>query len=71
MVIAELDPDGRAAAQGLQIGDVIEEVDGKSVTAPREVEEQLSAAEEAGRSAVVLLLRRGGEPMFFGLRLES
>lgn len=71
VVIAELDPDGRAAAQGLQIGDVIEEVDGKSVTAPREVEEQLSAAEEAGRSAVVLLLRRGGEPMFFGLRLES
>ncbi|HLS69155.1 MAG TPA: DegQ family serine endoprotease [Kiloniellales bacterium] len=71
VVIAELDPNGRAASQGLQVGDVIEEIDGQGVTAPGDVEEHLTEAEEAGRSAVVLLLRRSGEPLFFGLKLES
>lgn len=71
VVIAALDPNGKAAAQGLRVGDVIEEIDGQAVAAPAEVEELLAAAEEDGRSAVVLLLRRGGEAMFVGLRLAA
>ncbi|HLS68721.1 MAG TPA: PDZ domain-containing protein, partial [Kiloniellales bacterium] len=71
VVISGLDPNGRAAAQGLRVGDVIEEVDGEAVSEPGEVDELLASAEEEGRSAVVLLLRRGGEAMFFGLKLEA
>lgn len=71
VVIAELDPAGRAASQGLQVGDVIEAIDGAPVSQPSEVEGRLAEAQEQGRQAVVLLLKRGGDPLFFGLKLEA
>ncbi|WP_366554391.1 DegQ family serine endoprotease [Aquibaculum sediminis] len=71
VVIAEIDPAGRAAAQGLRVGDVIEEVDGNPVSKPGEVDSRLATAEEQGRKAVVLLLKRGGEPLYLGLKLAA
>lgn len=71
VVIAELDPAGRGASQGLQVGDVIEEVDGAPVTEPGEVDGRLAEAQEQGRKAVVLLLNRGGDSLFFGLKFDA
>jgi serine protease Do len=63
VVVAELDPDGAAADAGLQEGDVIEQVNQKSVSSAQE----LRAALDAGgpdKPALLLVNRRGSKGFF-------
>lgn len=69
VVITDIEPDGRAAAQGLAPGDVIEQVDGQEVSSPSDVEEQLDEAVREGKKTVVFLVERDGSPLFLGFRL--
>ncbi|MGM0561730.1 MAG: DegQ family serine endoprotease [Pseudomonadota bacterium] len=69
VVVTDVDPDGRAASQGLAPGDVIEQVDGQEVTSPSEVAERLEQATRDGKKTVVLLVERDGSPLFLGFRL--
>ncbi|WP_022729695.1 DegQ family serine endoprotease [Fodinicurvata sediminis] len=69
VVVTDVDPDGRAAAQGLAPGDVIEQVDGQEVASPNDVAERLEQAERDGKKTVVLLVEREGSPLFLGFRL--
>jgi serine protease Do len=57
VVIAEVDPSGRAASAGLREGDVIQQVNGRSVRTPAEVKSALDASTD--RPAVLLVVRDG------------
>jgi serine protease Do len=61
LVVEEVDPDGAAAAAGIEAGDVIRQVDGKAVTSPSE----LRAAVQAKSVRPALLLVQRGDRSFF------
>jgi serine protease Do len=71
VVITEVDPISDAADKGLAAGDVITEAGQKPVTSVADVEAAVEAAEQGGRSSLLLLVRRGGEPRFVALSLED
>lgn len=68
VAITSIDPDGRAARQGLQVGDVIEQVGSAHVENAAELNTALKKAE---KQAVLLLVNRRGNQMFVGLNLVS
>ena len=65
LVIRELDPDGVAAAAGLQPGDVIVQVNGKAVTSAADLKAAVN--QSVDRPALLLVARRGGD-VFVTLR---
>jgi len=65
VVIAEVDPSGRAASAGLREGDVIQQVNGRSVRTPAEVKSALDASTDR---PAVLLIAREGRTFFVPLR---
>src|SRR5262249_10238857 len=64
VIVTGIDPTGVAAEQGLELGDVILEVNGKSVTMPDQVQGVLSAARGEGKQSVLMRLK-SGEAMRF------
>ena len=65
VVIADVDPSGAAASAGLREGDVIQQINGKSVQTAEEVRSALNAA---GDKPAVLLITRGNATIFVPLR---
>jgi len=65
VVIARIEPEGRAAAAGLRPGDVIEKVGSIPVASPADVDEAFAKTRE---NAVLLLVNRGGETLFVGVK---
>jgi len=65
VVIAQVDPDGRAAAAGLRSGDVIEKVGSTPVASPADVDKAFAKTKQ---HAVLLLVNRGGETLFVGVK---
>ncbi len=65
VVISGIDPSGAAASAGLKEGDVIQQVNGKSVRTPEEVRSALNAT---GDKPAVLLIARGNNTIFVPLR---
>ena len=65
VVITDVDPSGAAASAGLKEGDVIQQVNGKSV---RSADEVRSALNNAGDKPAVLLIARGDATVFVPLR---
>jgi Do/DeqQ family serine protease len=65
VVIADVDPSGRAASAGLREGDVIQQVNGKTVRTPAEVKSALDASSDR---PAVLLIAREGRTFFVPLR---
>ena len=65
VVIARVDPDGRAAAAGLRRGDVIEKVGSMAVASPSDVDKAFAKTKA---NAVLLLVNRGGENLFVGVK---
>jgi serine protease Do len=57
VVVTGVDPDGRAAAQGLREGDVILEVAGHAVSRPEEVRSAVSEARAEGKKAVLMRVK--------------
>jgi serine protease Do len=66
VVISSVDPSGAAAAAGLRQGDVIQQINGKSVDSAEDVRSALSAA--TADKPAVLLITRGGATIFVPLR---
>jgi Do/DeqQ family serine protease len=60
MVVMDVQPDGKAAAAGLQRGDVITEVDGKAVATA----DALRSALTTGSRPALVLVHRGGGALF-------
>jgi len=65
VVITNVDPASDAAEKQLQRGDVILAVQGQRVTTPAQVLAAVEAARRAGRSSVLLLVKRGTAPEAF------
>ncbi len=65
MIITSIDPNADATEKGLQRGDLIVSVNNQPVTTPAQVVAAVDAARKAGRSSVLLLIRRGATPPVF------
>jgi len=72
VIITAVDPNSDAGEQGLQRGDLIESVNNQSVTSPAQVIASVDAARKAGRSSVLLLVKRGTSPeAFVGINISG
>ncbi|MFL6732398.1 MAG: Do family serine endopeptidase [Sphingomicrobium sp.] len=65
VIVTSIDPNANAAEQGLQRGDLIVSVNNQPVTTPAQVIAAVDAARKAGRSSVLLLVKRGTSPEAF------
>jgi serine protease Do len=65
VVITAVDPNSDASDEGLQRGDLIISVNGALVTSPAQVIGAVEAARKAGRTSVLLLVKRGAAPEAF------
>ncbi|WP_438955792.1 Do family serine endopeptidase [Cognatiyoonia sp.] len=69
LVITAIDPDSVAASKGLVEGDVITEAGQQKVISIEDFETRIMEASDAGRTSLLLLVRRGGDPRFVALSL--
>ncbi|OFW42708.1 MAG: hypothetical protein A3J29_10495 [Acidobacteria bacterium RIFCSPLOWO2_12_FULL_67_14b] len=67
VVITDVDPAGAAASAGLREGDVIQQVNGKSI---RTVDELRAGLDAVSERPAVLLVARGGTSLFVPLRAK-
>jgi Do/DeqQ family serine protease len=67
VAIESVDPNGPAAEQGLQPGDVIQEVNRQPVRSPADLR---SALQKSGNRPVLLLINRGGQTVFVTVPLR-
>ena len=65
VIITAVDPNGDAADEGLQRGDLIISVNNQLITQPSQLIAAVEAARRAGRSSVLLLVKRGAQPEAF------
>jgi serine protease Do len=65
VIITAVDPNSDAAEQGLQRGDLIMSVNNQAVSDPAQVIAGADGARKAGRSSVLLLVKRGNSPEAF------
>ena len=59
-----------AQRNGLSRGDVIEKVGDRAVSAPADVADAVTAAKDAGRAAILLLVNRGGSERYVALPID-
>ena len=65
VIITAVDPNSNASDEGLQRGDLILSVNNQPVTTPAQVVAAVDVARKAGRSSVLLLVKRGTSPEAF------
>jgi serine protease Do len=70
VLVIDVDPNGAAADKNFRPGDVIVEVQNQAVKSPDQVEARLQADAKAGKKVELLLVNRGGELTYVGLRLD-
>ena len=70
-LITKVDPRSEAAEKGLGAGDVIVEINQKSVETPKGVIAMIKKAEKSKRPSVLLLVNREGDVRFVALKLEN
>jgi serine protease Do len=64
VAITAVDPNGPAAEHGLQTGDVILNVGGKSVSTPDDVRQELASMQKAGKNTVLMRVKSGDSTRF-------
>ena len=65
VIVTSVDPSSDAADQGLQRGDLVVSVNNQLVTTPAQVIATVDAARKAGRTKVLLLVKRANSPEAF------
>ena len=70
VLVTDVDPNGAAAEKNLRPGDVIVEVQNHAMKTPDQVEAKLQADAKAGKKVELLLVNRGGDAVYVGLRLD-
>jgi serine protease Do len=71
LFVANVDEASEAYEKGMRAGDIIEKAGQRRVGTIDALEEQLEAAQDAGRKSVLLLVRSGGNPRFIALSVED
>ncbi|MBB3930757.1 serine protease Do [Kaistia hirudinis] len=67
VLVSDVDPNGAAAEQGIQAGDVILAVGGSEVSRPGDVEREVVDAKKAGMKAVLIRVKSGDQTRFVAL----
>lgn len=70
ILILDVEPGSKAQEKGLVSGDVIVEVGQKVVETPEQFQEQLDNSKDKGRTAALLLVKRGDQELFVALPLD-
>jgi len=70
VIVTGVDPTGLAADQGLELGDVILEISGKSVATPADIRSALNDARRAGKQQALLRLRSGDATRFVAVPID-
>jgi serine protease Do len=70
VVVADLDPDGVAAQNGLQVGDLILEAGGHAVNQPADVKAALAEAKKENRKAVLLRVKGSEGTHFVAIAID-
>ncbi len=70
VLVNDVTQGSRADESGVQAGDVIQRVAGKSVNTPSDVADAIHTAEREKRAAIPLLVMRNGHSAFVGLELS-
>src|SRR5262245_49660826 len=70
VIVTGVDPTGLGADQGLELGDVILEVSGKSVATPAEIRSALGDARRDGKQQALLRLRSGEATRFVAVPID-
>ncbi len=70
VLISNVQPRSEAARKGLDLGDVIVEINQQEVSDPQEVADIIKNAAGNGRPSVLLLINRDGEVRFLALKLQ-
>ena len=65
VIISRVDPNGPAAERGLRRLDVIVSANRQRVSSAADVENAIEAARRAGRSNIIMLVKRGNQPEAF------
>ncbi|MBE7201699.1 MAG: Do family serine endopeptidase [Parafilimonas terrae] len=72
VAVVQVDPDGPAAAKGIEQGDLILDVGGQSVSSPSDVVAQVRSAEKNGRKAVLMRVKSAkGQTRFVAISLDK
>jgi serine protease Do len=71
VVVTSVNPDGPAADQGLALGDVILQADGKKVAGVNDLRNTIEAAQKAGKRAVLMRVRSADGIKFVAIPLGS
>ncbi len=71
VAVSGVDPNSKAADQGLKRGDIIIEVNGKAVATPDEVADGIREAREKGRKNVLLQVKSRDQQRFLALPIEA
>jgi serine protease Do len=71
VVVTAVDPNGVAADHGFQVGDVILDVGGKSVSNPADVRKQLTDARQEGKHTLLFRVKSGEGTRFVALPLGN
>ena len=71
VVVTAVDPNGVAADHGLQVGDVILDVGGKSVAKPSDVRKQVAEAHKEGKHALLFRVKSHEGTRFVALPLSN
>jgi serine protease Do len=71
VLVVAVDPNGIAADQGFQVGDVILDVGGKVVSRPADVTKQVAEARKEGKHALLFRVKSGEGTRFVALPLGN
>ena len=71
VVVTAVDPNGVAADHGFQVGDVILDVSGKSVSSPADVRRQISEARKEGKHTLLFRVKSNEGTRFVALPLGN
>ncbi|QOL81069.1 DegQ family serine endoprotease [Pseudooceanicola spongiae] len=71
LVVTDVDEMANAFEKGIRAGDLITDAGQEKVSTIAELQTQITAAKDAGRKSVLLLIRRQGDPRFVALPLDA
>jgi len=71
LVVVESDPNGDAAKKGIDMGDVILDVNRRPVKSIANLRDQIAKAKKAGRESILFLLNRQGSIQFVAVKLAN
>jgi len=71
VVVLDVDQSSQAYDKGMRAGDLIAEVGQVKIATPKDFSDRLAQARGAGRSSILILVRRDGAPRFVALALDE